>query len=84
MYCHTRNIVFGFVILATVNGFENDLNCSANTECFIETEFGFIQGERMQTFFENETFCAYRGIPYAKPPIGDLRFKVKTLLFFQI
>jgi len=40
----------------------------------VSTSLGEIEG----TFLETETglqFPAFRGIPYAKPPIGELRFK---------
>lgn len=37
-------------------------------------------GELRGTFFDNlegNKFCAFLGIPYAKPPVGSLRFKVR-------
>ncbi|XP_030764556.1 venom carboxylesterase-6-like [Sitophilus oryzae] len=35
---------------------------------------GSVRGIVNQTVSENVTYYAYRGIPYAQPPIGDLRF----------
>lgn len=42
----------------------------------ISTKLGDISGIRQHTVFGNGTFCSYRGIRYAEPPIGKLRFKV--------
>lgn len=37
---------------------------------------GKIRGQKYQTIYEQIEYYAYRGIPFAKPPIGNLRFKV--------
>ena len=42
----------------------------------VETDNGPIRGERNITLINGVVFYSFRGIPYAKPPIGDLRFKV--------
>ena len=43
----------------------------------IQTKFGLLQGKWMKS--SKQGFIdAYLGIPYAKPPINDLRFKVIT------
>lgn len=41
----------------------------------VQTEMGPVRGLCQQSFV-GEKFYRFRGIPYAKPPIGDLRFKV--------
>lgn len=37
---------------------------------------GQVRGSEM-TSEAGRSFYAFRGIPYAKPPIGDLRFRVR-------
>lgn len=54
-------LIFGFI-----SGIENILRLN--------------QGKIIGSFLksrEGRVFKAYQGIPYAKPPVGDLRFKVK-------
>lgn len=41
----------------------------------VMTSVGKVSGIREKTT-EGKTFFSYYGIPYAKPPVGDLRFKV--------
>jgi len=40
----------------------------------VQTTTGPVKGEELS--FENMNYKAFKGIPYAAPPIGDLRFKV--------
>lgn len=35
-----------------------------------------ILGQTEQTIYENRTFMAFRGVPFAEAPVGHLRFKV--------
>ncbi|XP_052807957.1 neuroligin-4, Y-linked-like [Mya arenaria] len=43
----------------------------------LETKIGKIQGIQSEKTFRNKTYTinAYLGIPYAKPPVGEHRFK---------
>lgn len=64
-----------FLILATV--------VTASTFDFykiIETKSGRIRGKLDSTIIQNKSFYSFRGIPYAKKPIGALRFKVSSIL----
>jgi len=36
---------------------------------------GFLKGQALQSR-DGRIYYSYTGIPYAKPPIGELRFKV--------
>jgi carboxylesterase type B len=44
------------------------------TEPIVSVEHGKLQG-KISTNICNENFLSFLGIPYAKPPIGELRFK---------
>lgn len=49
----------------------------------VETPLGFIRGVQFDNIL-NGSFFAFFGIPYAKPPIGPLRFLVSTFnLYFD-
>lgn len=41
-----------------------------------ETNNGAVQGQIQYTLFDRKPYYAFKGIPYAMPPIGQLRFKV--------
>lgn len=42
----------------------------------VETNDGRVRGVRKTTLFKKVDFYSFRGIPYAKSPTGELRFKV--------
>lgn len=42
---------------------------------------GHLRGLK-QTSIEGFDFYAFKGIPYAKPPVGELRFKVRKIQTF--
>lgn len=44
----------------------------------VDTTYGPVSGNQRTSFMGDE-FYSFRGIPYAKPPIGNLRFKVRLL-----
>ncbi|CAG9761134.1 unnamed protein product [Ceutorhynchus assimilis] len=41
----------------------------------VKIKDGMLQGATQNSVGSDKVFYAFRGIPYAKPPIGDLRFK---------
>ena len=48
--------------------------CGSKTGPVVVTAIGAVEGSIMKTV-EGTTIYAYRGVPYAKPPVGKLRFK---------
>lgn len=45
-------------------------------------EQGALQGLHYKTQLSNKSYVSFLGIPYAKPPVGDLRFKVREFVLF--
>ena len=41
----------------------------------ISIESGQVRGQKLRTLIENREYYAFRGIPFAQTPIGNLRFK---------
>lgn len=46
-----------------------------NAQIVAQTNYGCVQGV-LGTSSCGKLYESFRGIPYAKPPMGDLRFKV--------
>lgn len=41
----------------------------------IDTKYGRVRGLQRKTVYDEELYFAFEGIPYAKPPLGELRFR---------
>lgn len=50
---------------------------SAQSTAVVRTSTGPVQGEILRTVVKGNRYSAFKGIPYAKPPLRYLRFKVK-------
>lgn len=48
----------------------------ANDFPIVHTNLGDIRGNVAKTFLDKRDFYSFRGIRYAQPPVGELRFKV--------
>lgn len=48
----------------------------------VETTHGTILGKVLKTLIKNVDYFGFMGIPYAAPPIGDLRFLVSKKYFW--
>lgn len=40
------------------------------------TNYGPVKGMKLLSKYDGKEFYSYRGIPYAKRPVGELRYKV--------
>lgn len=45
----------------------------------VQTGNGQIRGSTRKTLLIQRPYLSFRGIPYAKAPTGELRFKVKPI-----
>lgn len=45
----------------------------------VNTTYGRVQGQTLATHYERNV-NSFHGIPFAKPPVGNLRFAVSKLL----
>lgn len=71
-----------YTVLVLLNSaFKNDTQLAIYKT--IETENGAVRGKLDRTFLQNMPYYAFKGIPYAKPPIGELRFKVLKITFSE-
>lgn len=55
----------------------DNLNLYSDT-IVVNTITGQVRGLKAVTLFESKSYYSFKGIPYAKPPLGDLRFKVSV------
>ncbi|EDW77043.1 uncharacterized protein Dwil_GK22160 [Drosophila willistoni] len=41
----------------------------------LKTKYGQLKGTQRKTVYDGELYYAFEGIPYAQPPLGELRFR---------
>lgn len=63
-----------FVISSAYTAFDNHIEPPDHGPPVIRTSTGWVQGTHMKTI-KGRDISAFMGIPYAKPPVGDLRFR---------
>lgn len=47
----------------------------------VSTDNNRVRGKLNETIFDKKLYYSFRGIPFGKAPIGELRFKVKQLIY---
>lgn len=57
------------------------LLCQEDT--FVDTKFGRLKGFKLD-LIDNKKVNIFLGVPFAKPPISELRFEVFTHVFIKI
>lgn len=78
--CRTQLIIQFSAVLFFFVFFAASQNVKINEQfCTIKINSGQIRGKENRTLLENKLFYSFRGIPFAKPPINDLRFKVNMI-----
>lgn len=44
----------------------------------VQTEHGKLQGRAYESVLTKTEYYAFLGVPYARPPLGELRFQVSS------
>lgn len=73
----TNIFFFGVALICGVNGIAVD------EFKVVETMNGKIRGKQSETLLKKMPYFSFKGIPYAKPPIGGLRFEVSFFHFWS-
>ncbi|XP_026805381.1 esterase FE4-like isoform X2 [Rhopalosiphum maidis] len=69
-------IKWRFIANIVFNKFKGFLSsCIPRKKMTVIIEQGTLQGIHYKTLVSNKPYVSFLGIPYAKPPVGDLRFK---------
>ncbi|KAJ8723118.1 hypothetical protein PYW08_003030 [Mythimna loreyi] len=58
------------LVLCTIQNIAGD-----DDDTIVQTTKGQIRGEKLKTIVGDIEYYSYKGIPYARPPVGKLRFK---------
>lgn len=76
IFLHTTIFIISFYVSNIIWDYVQD----GYQYCTIEIGHGRIRGKLNRTLFDGKLFYSFRGIPFAKPPLGELRFKVSKNL----
>lgn len=71
--CRTLIVIFSCVVVAV---YSETIVVNNEPHQIVQTQYGTIRGRENVTLFDGRIYYSYRGIPYGKPPVNELRFKV--------
>ena len=67
------------VMLVTVGIFSILLSVAHTSEqAIVKVQQGLLKGKILTSVRSRNKFVGFLGIPYAKPPVGELKFKVTS------
>lgn len=69
-------VTFALTVAALLLNFVKFDDSSIDEFVIVTTFNGNIRGLKHATLYNQYPYYAFKGIPYAKPPLGSLRFKV--------
>lgn len=77
------SICFGLCFLLVLS--ISECMCEENDIIYsiVKTANGTVRGQQVVTLFDSKPYHAFKGIPYAEPPVNKLRFKVSQMLLIQ-
>lgn len=55
-----------------------------NANVIVETKSGLVSGKEVSSILPDEKYYSFLGIPYAEPPVGELRFMVSYMTYYSI
>lgn len=72
-------VIKGVILDKVLTVFFPAISSTGNTPPTVTTNYGKVEG-LWKLSYEGRQYAVFEGIPYAKPPVGDLRFEVCTSL----
>lgn len=72
------SVRLGLLVIVLISGI------AAEQYKIVDTLNGQVRGIKKTSLLNGIPFNSFKGIPYAKPPVGDLRFKVKYIFLLFV
>lgn len=85
---HKKTDKFNLISVCSLKNFK--ISCDyiqyffiMDNDYVVQTEYGKVRGY-LQTSLVDIPYIRFLGIPYATPPVGNLRFKVRFIILRRI
>lgn len=72
----TLVIIFSVLSLSSKPANADSDTSEEDESSIVETESGRVRGRKNYTLYESKPYYEFKGIPYARAPVDELRFKV--------